>query len=137
MQSNNEVQCLAIVQTTNETTLEDLNYVRVGVDDILCIRNEPFEEKLEQLKSVFQRLHLNANALRKAKTAWTQAGYWITQSRKPFATCDACGVRQTSEHELFRFGMMSNYLRKMGMQSMPVLLVFFPTRTPERTKPEP
>jgi hypothetical protein len=54
MQSNDELRGLAIVQTTNKTALEDLNYVQVYVDDILCITNEPFEEKLEQLKAVFQ-----------------------------------------------------------------------------------
>ena len=92
MQSNDELHGLAIVQTTNETALENLNYVQVYVDDILCITNEPFEEKLEQLKSVFQRLQLNANALRRAKEAWTQAGYRITQSCNPFATRNVYGI---------------------------------------------
>jgi uncharacterized protein (UPF0212 family) len=54
MQSNDELCGLAIVQTTNETALEDLDYVQVHVDDNLCIRNEPFKGKLEQLKAVFQ-----------------------------------------------------------------------------------
>ena len=54
MQSNDELQSLTIMQTTNETALEDLNYVRVYVDHILCITNEPFEEKLEQLRVTFQ-----------------------------------------------------------------------------------
>ena len=54
MQSNDELQGLAIVQTTNETTLEDLDYVQVCVDDILCITNEPFEEKQEQLRVIHQ-----------------------------------------------------------------------------------
>jgi uncharacterized protein (UPF0212 family) len=49
MHSNDELCSLAIVQTTNETALEDLDYVQVYVDDILCIMNEPFERKLEQL----------------------------------------------------------------------------------------
>jgi hypothetical protein len=44
MQSNDELRGLAIVQTTNETALEDLDYVQVYVDDILYITNEPFEE---------------------------------------------------------------------------------------------
>jgi hypothetical protein len=54
MQFNDELYGLTIVQTTNETALENLSYVQVYVDDILYITNEPFEKKLEQLKSVFQ-----------------------------------------------------------------------------------
>jgi uncharacterized protein (UPF0212 family) len=54
MQANDDLQNLAIMQTTNETALEDLNYVQVYVDSIICLTNEPFEDKLEQLNSVFQ-----------------------------------------------------------------------------------
>jgi hypothetical protein len=97
MQSNDELHGLAIVQTTNETALLGLDYVQVYVDDILCITNEPFDQKLEQLKAVFQRLRLNVNALRCAQAVWTHAGYWISQSRNPFATRNACGIRQISE----------------------------------------
>ena len=57
----------------------------------------------------------------RTKAAWTQASCWITQSRNPFATRNTYGVRQLSEHELFRLGKISNYLKNMGIQSMPVL----------------
>jgi hypothetical protein len=69
MQSNDELRGLAIVQTTNETALEDLVYGQVYVNGILCITNQPFEDKLEQLKAVFQRLSLNANALHHTRAA--------------------------------------------------------------------
>lgn len=63
MLSNDVLHSLAIIQTTNETALLELDYMQVYVDDILCITNEPFEEKLEQLKAVFQQLRHNANSV--------------------------------------------------------------------------
>ena len=63
------------------------------VDDIVCITNEPFKDKLEQLETVFHQLRLNTQALRRAKEAWTQAGHWITHSRSPLTVHRAQGTR--------------------------------------------
>jgi hypothetical protein len=92
MQSNDELHSLAIAQTANEPALLELDCVQVCVDDILCIANKPFEEKLEQLKAVFQRLRLNANAALLARAAWNCSGQWISQNRNPLATRNACGI---------------------------------------------
>ena len=91
------------------------------VDDIICITNEPFKDKLEQLETIFHQLSLNSQALRRAKEAWTQAGHWITHGRSPLTARNAQGTRWISERELFRFGKMSNYLRAIGMRCMPIL----------------
>jgi hypothetical protein len=69
MQSNDELRSLAIERTTNKPALLELDYVQVYVNDILCITNKPFEEKLEQLQAVFQQLRLNANAVLLARAA--------------------------------------------------------------------
>jgi hypothetical protein len=53
---------------------------------------ERFEEKLEQLRAIFQQLRLNANTVLLARAAWNYSGYWISQSRNPFATRNAYGV---------------------------------------------
>ena len=121
MQPSDELQSLAIVPISNETALGNTCYAQVYVDDIVCLTNKPFKDKLEQLEAVFHQLRLNAHALRSAKAAWTQADCWINQGRNPFTARNACGLRQISERELFRFGKMSNYLRTMGMQCMPIL----------------
>ena len=121
MQPSDELQNLAIVPLSNETAPEHSCYVRMYVDDIVCVTNKPFKDKLEQLETVFHQLRLNAQALRRAKEAWTQAGHWITHGRSPLTAHRAQGTRRISEHELFRFDKMSNYLRATGMRCMPIL----------------
>jgi hypothetical protein len=98
MQPNDEPRSLAIVQTTIETAVLKNYYVQVCVDDILCISDEPFDEKLEQLTAAFQQLRLNANATLLAQAAWNYSGYWISQDCNPFATRNAYGIRSISEH---------------------------------------
>ena len=45
---------------SNETALDNTCYAQVHVDDIVCLTNQPFKDKLEQLEAVFQQLRLNA-----------------------------------------------------------------------------
>ena len=121
MQPSDGLHSLAIVPISNETALDNTCYAQVCVDDIVCLTNQPFKDKLEQLEAVFQQVRLNAQALRSAKAAWTQAGDWITHGCSPLAPRNAQGTRRISERELFRFGKMSNYLRAIGMWCMPIL----------------
>ena len=118
MQPSDELQDLAL-ESINGTLSSDIGYVRVYIDDIVRITNEPFEDKLEQLNAAFQQLRLNAQELSNAKAAWTQADYWIAHGRSLFTARNAQGIRQISERELIGFGKISKYLKTMGMQCLP------------------
>ena len=120
MQPSEGLQDLAL-ESINGTLSSDIGYVRMYIDDIVSITNEPFEDKLEQLNAAFQQLRLNAQGLSNAKAAWTQSDYWIAHSRSPFTARNARGIRQISERELIGFGKTSKYLKTMGMQCMPTL----------------
>jgi hypothetical protein len=115
MQSDNELHSPDIKQTTNEPALLELDCAQVGVDDILCLANKPFEDELEKFQAVFQRISLNTNAALLARAAWKHSGHWISQGRNQLSTHNTCGIRQTSKHELCCFDRMSTYLQMMEM----------------------
>ena len=76
MQTSEGLQDLAL-ESIDGTLSSDIGYVRMYIDDIVSITNEPFEDKLEQLNAAFQQLRLNAQGLSNAKATWTQSDYWI------------------------------------------------------------
>jgi hypothetical protein len=121
LQSNDELHSPDIKQTTNEPGLLELDYAQVHVDAILCLANKPFEDKLEQLQAVFQRISINATAAFLTRAAWKYSGYLINQGRNQLATRNTHGIRQMSEHELCCFGRIPTCFQTMGMQGMPIL----------------
>jgi hypothetical protein len=115
MQSNDELCNLDIDQTPNEPALLELDCAQVHVDDILCLMNTAFKDKLEQLQAVFQQISINANRALLAQAAWQYSGYWINQGHNQLATHNTSGIRQMSEYELCCFGKIAIYCQMMGM----------------------
>jgi hypothetical protein len=109
MQSNDEPCKLDIDQTPNEPALLELNFAQVHVNDILCLSNKPFEDKLEQLEAVFQQIRVNTNMTLCVQAAWKYSGYWISQGCNQLDKRNVSGFRQMSECELCCFGKMAIY----------------------------
>ena len=62
----------------------DLEYVRVYIDDLLCISSSTFDDHLEKLNAILRRLEeagLRVNATKSffARTEFEYLGYWITR----------------------------------------------------------
>ncbi len=60
-----------------------LEFVRVYIDDLLCLMTGDFDDHLEKLERVLARLQeaglkINANKLFFAQTELEYLGYWIT-----------------------------------------------------------
>jgi hypothetical protein len=63
--------------------MQDLDYVRVYIDDILVITNESFEDHLDKLRVVLEKLQhaglrVNIKESFFAKEELEYIGYWIT-----------------------------------------------------------
>jgi transposase InsO family protein len=73
-----------IFQEKMNTLMGDLEYVRAYIDDILCLTSGDFEDHLDKLDEVLQRLKdagLKVNAKKSffGRTELEYLGYWITR----------------------------------------------------------
>ena len=74
-----------IFQEKMGTLMADLEFVRCYIDDILCITKGNWDDHLEKLEQVFQRLQaaglkINANKSSFGQHALEYLGYWITRT---------------------------------------------------------
>ena len=119
-----------IFQEKMSELMTGLEFVRVYLDDILCITCGTFKEHLHQLEQVFKRLKdakLKVN-LRKsslAKPELEYLGYWITREGiKPVTKkIEALMKIQTprTKRELRRFIGMINFYRDMWIRRSHIL----------------
>ena len=119
-----------IFQEKMSTLMQDLEFVRAYIDDLLAITNSSFDDHLEKLDVVLARLReagLKVNATKSffARTELEYLGYWITRN----------GIRPTSKKinaisniappktkkELRSFIGMVNYYRDMWIRRSHVL----------------
>ena len=119
-----------IFQEKMSTLLSDLEYVRAYIDDLLCITSGTYEDHLDKLKTVFQRLRsaglkVNANKSFFARDQLEHLGYWITQEGVQPVTKKVDAILRIAEpknkKELRRFIGLVNYYRDMWIRRSHVL----------------
>ena len=123
-----EMQCLPmglcnspdIFQEKMSTLMEELNFVRTYIDDLLVITKSDFNDHLEKLDQVLQRISqagLKINAVKSAfcQTELEYLGYWITREavtplpKKVQAILDI--AQPKTKRQLRRFIGIVNYYR--------------------------
>jgi hypothetical protein len=73
-----------IFQEKMSTLMQDLEYIRTYINDILCLTKGTWEDHLEKLDKVFAKLlvaglKVNANKSSFGVMALEYLGYWITR----------------------------------------------------------
>ena len=110
--------------------MQDLEFVRAYIDDLLCITTGSFEDHLEKLDKVLAKLRragLKVNAKKSffAKDELEYLGYWITREGiKPMTkkvNAIANMAPPTNKRELRSFIGMVNYYRDMWIRRSHVL----------------
>ena len=119
-----------IFQEKMSTLMQDLEYVRAYIDDILVITNSTLEDHLDKLREVLKRLQhagLRVNVKKSffAKEELEYLGYWISRHgiQPTTAKVHAIGNIATpkTRKELRRFIGMVNYYRDMWIRRSDVL----------------
>ena len=119
-----------IFQEKMGTLFEDLQYVRVYIDDLLVLTKGTFDEHLDQLATVLERLRnagLKVNAKKSffARSELEYLGYWITREGiQPVASkVEAIHAMKppTNKRELRKFIGVVNYYRDMWIRRSEVL----------------
>jgi Reverse transcriptase (RNA-dependent DNA polymerase) len=125
-----EYQCLPmglcnspdIFQEKMSTLMQDLEYVRAYIDDLLIITHGSFGEHIDKLKVVLGRLRdagLKVNAKKSffAREELEYLGYWITRKgiKPTLSKVKAIGAIEApqTKKQLRRFIRMVNYYRDM------------------------
>ena len=109
---------------------EDFEYVRVYIDDLLVIINDSYEDHLNKLDKVLQKLQkaglkVNANKSFFAKTELEYLGYWITREGimpvpKKIKAISNIAIPKNKK-QLRRFIGMINYYRDMFQRRSEIL----------------
>jgi hypothetical protein len=105
--------------------MQELEYVRAYIDDMLIITNDSFEDHMEKLEAVLKRLDeaglkVNASKSFLAKGELEYLGYWITRDgiqptvSKIQAIINI--VTPRNRKELRRFIGLVNYCRDMWIR---------------------
>jgi hypothetical protein len=111
-----------IFQEKMSTLMQDLEYVRAYIDDLLIITHGSFEEHIDKLKVVLGRLReagLKVNAKKSffAREELEYLGYWITRKgiKPTLSKVKAIGAIEApqTKKQLRRFIGMVNYYRDM------------------------
>ena len=119
-----------IFQEKMGTLFEDLEYVRVYIDDLLELTKGDFNDHLEKLEVIFKRLRdtgLKVNARKSffARGELEYLGYWITRDGiQPVAKkVEAIHAMKapTNKRELRKFIGVVNYYRDMWIRRSEVL----------------
>jgi hypothetical protein len=131
-----------IFQEKMNELFDGLDYVRVYIDDVLCLTKGNYNDHLEKLERVFTRLRnggLKVNAKKSffARSELEYLGYWITRNGiKPLAgKVDAMlRIKEPSNRkELRSFIGVINYYRDMWVRRSHVLAPLA-TLTSKQTK---
>ena len=109
---------------------EDFEYVRAYIDDLLVISNDSYEDHLNKLDKVLQKLQnaglkVNANKSFFAKTELEYLGYWITREGimpvpKKIKAISNIAIPKNKK-QLRRFIGMINYYRDMFQRRSEIL----------------
>ena len=119
-----------IFQEKMSTLMQDLEFVRTYLDDLLCLTKGDWNDHLEKLDSVFQRLKdagLKVNARKSffGKPELEYLGYWITRDGIQPVTKKVEAIRKLAppktKKELRHFIGMINYYRDMWIRRSEVL----------------
>ena len=119
-----------IFQEKMSTLMQDLEYVRAYIDDLLVITKGSFEDHLAKLDKVLVKLRkagLKVNAKKSffAKNELEYLGYWITQNGIQPTTKKVDAISNmkapTNKKELRSFIGMVNYYRDMWVRRSHVL----------------
>jgi len=119
-----------IFQEKMSGLMEDLEYVRAYIDDLLIITNGTFKDHMEHLSSVFVKLQnagLKVNIKKSffAKGELEYLGYWITRDGIQPTTKKVHAITNiappTNKKELRRFIGLVNYYRDMWIRRSHVL----------------
>ena len=119
-----------IFQEKMSTLMQDLEFVRAYIDDLLAITNGSFDDHLEKLDVVLARLReaglkVNAKKLFFARTELEYLGYWITRDgiRPTSKKVDAISniAPPKTKKELCSFIGMVNYYCDMWIRRSHVL----------------
>ena len=119
-----------IFQEKMSTLMQDLDYVRAYIDDILVVTNESFEDHLDKLRVVLEKLQhagLRVNVKKSffAKEELEYLGYWITRKgiQPTTSKVHAIGNIATpkTRKQLRSFIGMVNYYRDMWIRRSDVL----------------
>ncbi len=119
-----------IFQEKMSTLMEELEYVRAYIDDLLCLTKADFQDHLDKLEAVFVKLRdagLKVNAKKSffAKPELEYLGYWITRQgiqpvqKKVQAIQEIAAPKD--KRQLRRFIGMVNYYRDMWIRRSDVL----------------
>ena len=119
-----------IFQEKMSTLMQDLEFVRAYIDDLLVITSGSYEEHLDKLRTVFERLQkagLKVNAKKSffAREELEYLGYWITRegiqpvSAKVNAIANIAAPK--NKKELRRFIGIVNYYCDMWIRRSHVL----------------
>jgi hypothetical protein len=119
-----------IFQEKVSDLMAGLDFVRAYLDDVLCLTSGSYEDHLEKLELVLQRIHragLKVNARKSffAKGELEYLGYWITREGiRPVAN-KVEAIQKIAEpkttRELRRFIGIVNYYRDMWIRRSHVL----------------
>lgn len=110
--------------------VQDLEYVRAYIDDLLIVTSDSFEDHVEKLKAVLQLLKdagLKVNAAKSffARGELEYLGYWITRDGIQPTTAKVVAISNIAtpktRKELRRFIGMVNYYRDMWVRRSDVL----------------
>ena len=119
-----------IFQERMSTLMADLEFVRVYIDDLLCITNGTWEDHLEKLEEVLKRvqkagLKVNAKKSFFGRPELEYLGYWVTrqgiQPLKKKVEAMSQIAPPTNRKQLRRFLGMVNYYRDMWVRRSEVL----------------
>ena len=119
-----------IFQEKMSTLMQDLEYVRAYIDDLLVITNGSYEDHLAKLDVVLQRLReagLKVNAKKSffAKDSLEYLGYWITRDGIQPVTSKVNAIANIAEpktkKQLRSFIGLVNYYRDMWIRRSHVL----------------
>ena len=119
-----------IFQERMSTLMNGLEYVRTYIDDLLCITKGNWEDHLDKLETVFQRLReagLKVNAKKSffGKSELEYLGYWLTregiQPLPKKVEAMQMIAPPKNRRQLRRFLGMVNYYRDMWVRRSEIL----------------
>ena len=119
-----------IFQEKMSELMQGLEFVRVYIDDLLCITTSTYQDHLHKLEEVLQRvkaagLKVNATKSFFAKTELEYLGFWVThngiQPLQKKVNAILAISPPTNQKQLCRFLGMVNYYRDMWIRQSEVL----------------
>ena len=119
-----------IFQEKMSTLMQDLEYVRTYLDDLLCLTKGDWNDHLSKLDTIFQRLSnagLKVNARKSffGRSELEYLGYWITRDGIQPVTKKVEAIKNLAtpknKRELRHFIGMINYYRDMWIRRSEIL----------------